>query len=199
MGVIQQIIVDDMIPQTRAVFAFDASDISCSKSPELGSIIPKFPIKLTIPLLLGMNPYICSLLSTFHLSLVLSYPLLSSPLLFVDCANPATTRNFTNLQNMPHVTRPSLQARSGLDNIGFGELWITVRTALLCPENRIGLAGPTLGGGLFEEWVTASLENWAGEMYWGAEARGIAKKKLVWGNGGEDEDRQEWVYPPITL
>lgn len=42
MGVIQQIIVDDMIPQTRVVFALDASDISCSKSPELGSKIPNF-------------------------------------------------------------------------------------------------------------------------------------------------------------
>ncbi|CUS07185.1 unnamed protein product [Tuber aestivum] len=94
---------------------------------------------------------------------------------------------------MPHITRTSLQVRSGLDDADFDELWVAVRAALLCQENRIGLAGPTVGRGSFEEWVTASLESWAGEMYWGAEARGIAKRKMVWGSAGEDGDREDLV------
>ncbi|PWW76927.1 hypothetical protein C7212DRAFT_357540 [Tuber magnatum] len=92
---------------------------------------------------------------------------------------------------MPHITRMSLQARSRLDSADFDELWATVRAALLCRENRVGLAGPTFGGGSFEGWVTASLESWAGEMYWGAEGKGAVKKKLVWGSDGEGGDREE--------
>ncbi|KAG0635177.1 hypothetical protein HOY80DRAFT_1012058 [Tuber brumale] len=94
---------------------------------------------------------------------------------------------------MPHVTRMSLQAPAGLDDTGFEELRTTVHAALLCRENRIGLVGPTIGGGLFEEWVAASLEKWAGEMYW-------AGKKPVWryGGGGDRKEIQEVFHDLVV-